>query len=113
MIPELTKSKYRTAILLIIFLHVVEQFATDCYLPSMPAIAKTLHVANSSVQLSITFFLLGAAIAQFVFGTLSDSFGRRPLNIAGTAIFVLSSFLCLFAVNIRVCPTFYTASFLP
>ncbi len=102
MTAKFTKKAQRTAIMLIIFLHVVELFAIDSYLPSLPAIAKTLHVANFSVQLSITFFLLGAAAAQFIFGTLSDIYGRRALNILGVSVFILGSFLCLFAPNIHM-----------
>lgn len=101
MTPRLTRSK-KLAAMIIVFLCVVQQFATNCYLPSLPAIAASFHVTNSSVQLSITFFLLGAVPAQFIFGTLSDSFGRRPLYLTGMIIFVLSCLLCLFATNIEM-----------
>jgi MFS transporter, DHA1 family, multidrug resistance protein len=99
---ELSKSKKNTAIVVIVYLCVVAQFAVDCYIPSLPYIAKSLQVANSSVQLSLSLFLLGAVPAQFIFGTLSDSFGRRPLNILGVTIFILSSLLCLFAFSINM-----------
>lgn len=101
MMPELTKTN-RIAVVIIVCLCIVQQFAVDCYVPSLPAIANSFNVTDSSVQLSITFFLLGAVPAQFVFGTLSDSFGRRPLYLVGMIIFVLSCLLCLFATNISL-----------
>ena len=56
----MTRSMVLTALVIVVCLHIVEQFATDCYLPSFPAIAKSLRVANIGVQLSITFFLYTA-----------------------------------------------------
>lgn len=98
----LTKSQKLTAVIIIICLCIVAQFATDSFLPSFPAIAKSFYVANTSVQLSITFFFLGAVPAQFIFGTLSDTFGRRPLNIIGISVFILGTLLSLFAANIHL-----------
>ena len=68
----LKRSTIIISITLIIAFAVVEQFVTDCFLPSLPAIAHTFSTANSYVQLAITLFVLGATISQFVFGPLSD-----------------------------------------
>ena len=96
-----TSSK-KIATIIIVFMCVVSQFAIDCYIPSFPAIAKILQATESSVQFSITFFLLGSVPVQFIAGTLSDTFGRRPLYIIGITIFVIGCLFCLFASNIHL-----------
>lgn len=41
------------------------EFATDMYIPSLPAIAHGLHITKSSAALTITAFLLGMTIFAF------------------------------------------------
>jgi len=74
--------------------------ATDIYLPSLPAITKSLHTTVQMSQLSITFFLLSYAISQFFGGVLSDKYGRKPIGIVGLLIFIPSTLLPMFAHSI-------------
>ena len=48
--------------------------STDIYLPAMPAMQDDL---GGAVALTITSFLVGFAIAQLVWGPISDHIGRR------------------------------------
>lgn len=52
--------------------------ATDIYLPSLPAIAESLHAAPHTVQFSLTLFLTGYGLGQVFVGNLLDSYGRYP-----------------------------------
>ncbi len=54
------------------------------------------------MQLTLTGTLLGLGLGQLVIGPLSDRFGRRRPLLAGTAVHVLASALCLLAPNIEV-----------
>ncbi|MCT2584700.1 multidrug effflux MFS transporter [Actinophytocola gossypii] len=74
----------------------------DMYLPALPAIADDLLTTSSAVQLTLTGTLLGLGIGQLVIGPLSDAMGRRMPLIAGTAVHVVSSALCLLAPNVAV-----------
>ena len=66
-------------------------FAMDLYLPAFPAMVTDLATTATGVQLSLTAFLIGAALGQVVFGPLSDRVGRlRPL-LWGTAVYVVAS----------------------
>ncbi|MGD9107613.1 MAG: multidrug effflux MFS transporter [Gammaproteobacteria bacterium] len=98
----LKKHAIISSIIVVITFAVIEQFVTDCYLPSLPAIAHAFAVNNSYVQLAVTFFVLGATISQFVFGPLSDSWGRKPVFLLGIAIFLFGVLLSLFALNVQM-----------
>lgn len=78
----------------------VGRFALDSYLPSLPAIAHYFNGTNSAAQLTLTFYLLGFGLSQFVYGPLSDRFGRRKIMLLGFFIFVLSSILCTVSTSL-------------
>ena len=42
--------------------------STDMYLPSLPAIARELNATTAETQLTLSSFLLGFAVGQFVYG---------------------------------------------
>ncbi len=75
--------------------------ATDMYLPAMPAMAEALGTGPDQVQLTLSFYMAGFALAQLFCGPLSDRFGRRPVMIAGFALFLLASLLCAFAPDVE------------
>lgn len=76
--------------------------ATDLYLPAFPEMAREFDVGASTIQLTLTGFLLGMGAGQLFFGPLSDRFGRiRPLLI-GSSVFVLSSVAVALAPTIEL-----------
>lgn len=68
-------------------LSVLGFLATDMYLPAFAAIQQDLQTPASAVSASLSLFLAGFAIAQLVWGPLSDRYGRKPVLLAGLAIF--------------------------
>jgi DHA1 family bicyclomycin/chloramphenicol resistance-like MFS transporter len=72
----------------------------DMYLPALPRIADEFSVSSSVVQLTLTGTLAGLALGQLIVGPLSDSLGRRRPLMAGIALHMVASVLCLFAPNI-------------
>ncbi|MHC0442461.1 MULTISPECIES: MFS transporter [unclassified Flavobacterium] len=77
-------------------------FATDIYLPSLPAMANDLHVSASAVQLSLVLFMFSVGISQFFIGSILDSFGRYKISLASLALFSLTSFVIALVPNIYV-----------
>ncbi|EME1831535.1 Bcr/CflA family multidrug efflux MFS transporter [Cronobacter sakazakii] len=70
-------------------LSVLGFLATDMYLPAFAVIEADLHTAPSAISASLSLFLAGFALAQLVWGPLSDRFGHRPVLLAGLGIFAL------------------------
>ncbi len=67
--------------------------AIDIMLPALPAIGQSLNVANTNdTQLVIGIFFLGFGCSQIIFGSLSDTFGRRSILLAGLAFFTITMF---------------------
>ncbi len=68
--------------------------------PAMPGLATTFATDPATVQLTVSLYLMGLAVAQLVFGPLSDRFGRRPVVLAGLALASLASTIAIFAASI-------------
>lgn len=65
--------------------------STDIYLPAMPTMAVDLQ---GNAELTITGFLIGFAIAQLIWGPISDSIGRRIPLLIGMILFAIGSVGC-------------------
>ncbi|KAA2233442.1 multidrug effflux MFS transporter [Salinarimonas soli] len=75
--------------------------STDMYLPSLPAIAGELRATTGGAQLTLSAFLVGFAVGQFLYGPLSDKLGRRPVLLAGLVLFAAATVACTFAPSIE------------
>ena len=94
----------RRALIILIFggLWTLGSFATDLFLPAMPAAAKALGASDSAVALSVTTFLIGLGLGQLIAGPVSDERGRRPTLLAGLAVFTASAVVCTVAPSVEI-----------
>lgn len=76
--------------------------ALNIFVPSMPGLVGYFQTDYATVQLTLTLYLAGVAVAQLGYGPISDRFGRRPALLAGLAIYVIGSLLCMMAWSIEV-----------
>jgi MFS transporter, DHA1 family, multidrug resistance protein len=74
----------------------------DLYLPALPTITHELLTTPAAVQLTLTGTLFGLALGQLVIGPLSDRLGRKRPLLAGVAVHVLASLLCMIAPNVAL-----------
>ncbi|MDD4884779.1 multidrug effflux MFS transporter [Sulfuricurvum sp.] len=70
----------------------VTPLAIDTYLPSMPEIARFLHVGIEKIEMTISIFLLFFAVGQLIGGILSDRIGRRSTTLIGLSLFAAADF---------------------
>ena len=68
--------------------------------PSITIIKADFNLTSDMVQLTLTVFIIAAGIGQLVFGFLSDRYGRRPILLTGSFLFVASSITSIFSPNI-------------
>lgn len=67
-------------------------FSIDAMLPALPEIGAQLSPDDiNRAQLILTSFVLGMGLGTFFTGPLSDAFGRKPVIIAGAAIYIISA----------------------
>ncbi|WP_428608249.1 Bcr/CflA family multidrug efflux MFS transporter [Sedimenticola sp.] len=92
------KSLLATAI--IASLVAIGPLSTDMYLPAFPVLMQSFDADINQVQHTLSIFLIGFALAQLIYGPLSDRFGRKPVLMAGLLLFLLSSLAIVFAESI-------------
>jgi DHA1 family bicyclomycin/chloramphenicol resistance-like MFS transporter len=81
-------------------LSAVAPFAIDLYLPALPQMAIALKTSEAGVQLSLTAFLIGAALGQLFFGPLSDRYGRVRPVVLGSLVCALAGAAAALSPNI-------------
>ncbi len=74
--------------------------STDLYLPAIPQLVENLGASISQGQLTLSIFLLGFATGQLFYGSISDTYGRKPVLYLGLAIFVIATLGCASAQDI-------------
>src|SRR5262249_15498303 len=85
---------------LLIAMSGVSSLSLNILVPAIPSLVNQFAADASSVQLTVSLYLLGLATAQVVFGPLSDRFGRRPVLVAGLALATVASTAAIFAATI-------------
>ena len=79
----------------------IAPLTTDMYVPALPSMGDALNAGSTSIQLTLTSFLIGLIAGQVVIGPISDSLGRRKLLLWGMAGFALTSLLCALAPGVE------------
>lgn len=78
-------------------------FSVDAMLPALPQIGLELSPDNvNRAQLILISFMVGMGAGTFIVGPLSDSFGRKPVILVGSAIYIAASAACLFVESIEL-----------
>lgn len=87
------------SMILIIILGVMTAFGSltiDTYTPSLPKVQHDFGTTTSEIQLTLSFAMIGLALGQFLFGPISDVFGRKRIATILMMIYLVATFLSIF-----------------
>ncbi|MGY3571682.1 multidrug efflux MFS transporter EmrD [Vibrio paucivorans] len=82
---------------LIAILTAVGQMTQTMYVPSIGHMAGEFSVSPASLQAVMACYLIPYGFSQFIYGPLSDRLGRKPIIVAGLAIYIVGTLVALFA----------------
>jgi DHA1 family bicyclomycin/chloramphenicol resistance-like MFS transporter len=83
---------------LIALLMALTALSIDVMLPALPQIGNAMGISDENDrQLVISVYFIGFAAGQFLFGPLSDHYGRRQPLLAGLALHIAGTIIALFS----------------
>lgn len=80
----------------------VGPLAIHLFLPAMPDVKAYFHASDAMAQLTFSVTLIAMAVVTPAYGSLSDRYGRRPVLLAGLALFLLGSLVSAFAGSVLI-----------
>ena len=72
----------------------------DLYAPAFPQLRRFFQTTEEMIQMTLSLNFLGYFTASLMVGPLGDSYGRRPVILAGSCVFILGSLLCVLAPSL-------------
>ena len=84
-------------------------FVMDMYVSAFPQIMSFYDTVPSLVQLSLTACTIGLALGQLLFGTISDSYGRRVPLLLSLVLYLVATLGCVIvpSVGLFICMRFF------
>ncbi|CAK7209603.1 hypothetical protein SCUCBS95973_000496 [Sporothrix curviconia] len=73
------------------FLAIISPLSGQIYLPALNSLATDLNVPVSSINLTITTFMIFQGITPSIIGNFSDVYGRRPAYLICFSIYVMAN----------------------
>ncbi len=75
--------------------------AMHMFVPALPRAARELGASAGAMQGTVSLYILGLAVGQLAYGPLSDRYGRRPLLVAGLALYTVAGLAAALAPGVR------------
>ena len=69
----------------------IQPVTTDLYLPALPTLQSQLGTSVAGAQLTLSVLIICFGFSQLLCGPLSDRFGRRPVLLAGLALYTVAA----------------------
>lgn len=101
-VPTLSGGYYIFLILFLVLLSAFGSFVNDMYLPTLPEMVRAFHTSRSTVQLGLTFGMIGLGLGELILGPLSDRFGRKPILVGALIVFCIGAMCSVWSKTIHI-----------
>ena len=85
----------------LVLLSAFGSFVNDMYIPTLPEMVKAFHCSVPTVQLGLTFGMIGLGFGEMILGPFSDRWGRKPILISALIIFAIGAFCSIWSKTIH------------
>ena len=99
-LPPARRPSLRPSLGVLIAVTALGPMALNIFIPAMPGMVAVFGTDYGTIQLTLTLYLIGVAVAQLFMGPLSDRFGRRPVLLVGIGLFLLGSLAAALAETV-------------
>lgn len=73
--------------------------SSNIFVPAIPTLAEQFNRGEEQISLAVTVYLVFQAITPSFFGSMSDSFGRRPVYVLTLTLYLGAN------IGLALCPT--------
>ncbi|MFK7975327.1 MAG: multidrug effflux MFS transporter [Halioglobus sp.] len=95
------KPESRWLLALLAALVALGPLSVDMYLPAMPRMMEALDTDISHMHLTLSAYLAGFSVFHLACGPLADRYGRKPVLIIGTVLFVAACIGCAVSTSVE------------
>src|SRR6202167_5466834 len=88
------------------FLSAIAPLSIDIYLPALPTMRTPLAANEAQTLYTLSTFFISLGGAQWLFGPLTDGFGRKRPLLCGLAVYIVASAGCALAPSIAMLVAF-------
>lgn len=96
------KGYYGFLVVFLVVLSAQGSFVNDMYTPALPAMCRFFGCTVSVSQLGLTMGMIGLGIGQMILGPVSDKYGRKPVLIITTILFIVAAIASVFSPTIHI-----------
>lgn len=87
---------------LLVVMAAIGALGMNIIFPSLTSMQGDFGSDYATIQLTVTIYLVGLAVAQLAYGPISDRLGRRPAMFGGLALYILGGLICLAALRVEI-----------
>ncbi len=65
------------------------------FTPGLPEIATYFHISNESAELTVTWYLIGYALGQLLYGPMAHTLGSNKTIMLGSLLTLVATIICI------------------
>lgn len=82
------------------------------FTPALPDIAQYFHITNATAQYTVSWFLVGYALGQLLYGPLTSRYGKKTALIIGIGLQITASVCCVLSGLLQSYPLLILSRFI-